>query len=88
MRSVHLTRGRSTAENPFTVDDALVDVGATSRQEVERLGVQVLSPVTLTKRVRMYGEGWSRHRRSPEGLPAPPCSVLWSSGTLGRGHWW
>ena len=57
VRSVHLTRGRNTAENPFTVDDALVDVGAASRQEVERLGVQVLSPVTLTKRVRMYGEG-------------------------------
>ena len=56
VRSVHLTRGRNTGENPFTVDDALVDVGAASRQEVERLGVQVLSPVTLTKRVRWYGD--------------------------------
>ena len=88
VRSVHLTRGRNTAENPFTVDDALVDVGAASRQEVERLGVQVLSPVTLTKRVRLYGEGSGhRHRRSDEGLPAPPCSVPWRSGTLARGHW-
>ena len=26
VRSVHLTRGRNTGENPFTVDDALVDV--------------------------------------------------------------
>jgi putative aminopeptidase FrvX len=42
VRSVHLTRGRNTAENPFTVDDALVDVGAASRVEVERLSVQVL----------------------------------------------
>ncbi len=56
VRSVHLTRGRNTGENPFTVDDALVDVGAASRVEVERLGVQVLSPVTLTKRVRWYGD--------------------------------
>jgi putative aminopeptidase FrvX len=56
VRSVHLTRGRNPAENPFTVDDALVDVGATNRQEVEQLGVQVLSPVTLTKRVRWYGD--------------------------------
>jgi putative aminopeptidase FrvX len=56
VRSVHLTRGRNTAENPFTVDDALVDVGAATRQEVEQLGVQVLSPVTLTKRVRWYGD--------------------------------
>lgn len=58
VRSVHLTRGRNPAENPFTVDDALVDVGATNRQEVEQLGVQVLSPVTLTKRVRAYGNGF------------------------------
>jgi putative aminopeptidase FrvX len=56
VRSVHLTRGRNTAENPFTVDDALVDVGAASRVEVELLGVQVLSPVTLTKRARWYGD--------------------------------
>ena len=56
VRSVHLTRGRATADNPFTVDDALVDVGAVSRQEVERLGIQVLAPVTLTKRVRWYGD--------------------------------
>ncbi|HSE68870.1 MAG TPA: M20/M25/M40 family metallo-hydrolase [Gemmatimonadales bacterium] len=56
VRSVHLTRGRNTAENPFTVDEALVDVGAASRQEVEQLGIQILSPVTLTKRERWYGD--------------------------------
>ncbi len=55
VRSVHLTRGRSTADDPFAVDDAFVDIGASSRREVEALGVGVLTPVTLTKRVQHYG---------------------------------
>lgn len=56
VRSVHLTRGREgPPELPFTVDDAIVDVGADSPAEVDRLGVRVLSPVTLTKRPYRYG---------------------------------
>ena len=57
VRSVHLTRGRAQpSEDPFTVDDAFVDVGAGSKAEVERLGVSVLAPVTLTKRPHVYGD--------------------------------
>jgi putative aminopeptidase FrvX len=56
VRSTHLTRGRPTGnEAPFTVDNAYVDVGATSRDEVIALGVAVLSPVALTKRPHRYG---------------------------------
>ena len=56
VRSVHLTRGREAPpELPFTVDDAIVDVGAGSPAEVDRLGVRVLSAVTLTKRPHRYG---------------------------------
>lgn len=56
VRSIHLTRGRAPPdEEPFTVDDAYVDVGATSRTEVAALGLAVLSPVTLTKRPHRYG---------------------------------
>jgi putative aminopeptidase FrvX len=58
VRSTHLTRGRGGAtEPPFTVDNAYVDVGATSRDEVLRLGLAVLTPVSLTKRPIRYGTG-------------------------------
>ncbi len=56
VRSVHLTRGREgLPETQFSVDDAFVDVGAESSAEVDRLGIRVLSPVTLTKRPHRYG---------------------------------
>ncbi|MBA3761075.1 MAG: hypothetical protein H0X07_11155, partial [Gemmatimonadales bacterium] len=57
VRSIHLTRGRQVADEPFTVDDAYVDVGVSSRQEVAALGIAVLAPVTLTKRPHRYGNG-------------------------------
>ena len=41
VRSIHLTRGRSAASQAFTFDDAIVDVGAMSRPDVEGLGIQV-----------------------------------------------
>jgi len=56
VRSVHLTRGRSgPADQPFSVDDAWVDVGAASRAQVESLGILLLSPVALAKRPMRYG---------------------------------
>lgn len=56
VRSVHLTRGRSGgADQPFTVDDAWVDVGVQSRSQAESLGILVLSPVALTKHPTRYG---------------------------------
>jgi len=58
VRSTHLTRGRPTGnEAPFTVDNAYVDVGATSRDEVIALGLGVLTPVALTKQPHRYGDG-------------------------------
>jgi putative aminopeptidase FrvX len=57
VRSIHLTRGRSgPGEAPFTVDDAVVDVGAATQAEVARLGISVLAPVTLTKHPHAYGD--------------------------------
>jgi putative aminopeptidase FrvX len=55
VRSVHLTRGRERAPGRFTVDSALVDVGATTEAEVAGLGITVLAPVTLHKRPHRYG---------------------------------
>jgi len=58
VRSTHLTRGRPTGnEAPFTVDNAYVDVGAASRDEVLSLGISLLTPVALTKRPQRYGNG-------------------------------
>ena len=56
VRSTHLTRGRPTRdEPPFSVDNAYVDVGAASREEVQALGIDILTPVSLTKRPHRYG---------------------------------
>jgi putative aminopeptidase FrvX len=57
VRSIHLTRGRKPADEPFTVDDAYVDVGVGSRAEAAGLGIAVLAPVTLAKRPHRYGDG-------------------------------
>ncbi len=59
VRSTHLTRGRVATGAPdpvFTVDNAYVDVGASSAAEVPALGIAVLSPVSLAKRPQVYGE--------------------------------
>ncbi len=56
VRSTHLTRGRpSRDEPPFSVDNAFVDVGASSRAEALALGISVLTPVSGTKRPHRYG---------------------------------
>jgi putative aminopeptidase FrvX len=55
VRSIHLTRGRDRATGRFTVDSALVDVGAGSETEVGSLGIRALAPVSLHKRPHRYG---------------------------------
>jgi putative aminopeptidase FrvX len=56
VRSVHLTRGRApVGQEPFTVDDAYVDVGASSYRQASELGVSVLNPVAVIKRPHRYG---------------------------------
>ncbi len=57
VRSTHLTRGRSAGDQPFTFDDAFVDLGAESAAQVARLGIEVLAPVARTKAVHRYGSG-------------------------------
>ena len=59
VRSTHLTRGRVATGAPdpvFTVDNAYVDLGASSTAEVQGLGIAVLAPVSLAKRPQLYGE--------------------------------
>ncbi|HYL55875.1 MAG TPA: hypothetical protein VEU73_09925 [Gemmatimonadales bacterium] len=59
VRSTHLTRGRGGPGSPdpvFTVDNAYVDIGASSATEAQRLGVAVLAPVSLAKQPHVYGD--------------------------------
>ena len=56
VRSIHLTRGRDAGtDDPFSVDDARVDVGAASVMGARALGADVLTPVSLAKKPRRYG---------------------------------
>jgi endoglucanase len=56
VRSVHLTRGRSASDQPFTFDDAFVDVGASNAEEVSALGIRVTTPFVLRKMPQPYGK--------------------------------
>src|SRR6184192_2257094 len=59
VKSTHLTRSRVAPGAPdavFTVDNAYVDLGATSAAEAQGLGIAVLAPVSLAKRPQLYGE--------------------------------
>jgi putative aminopeptidase FrvX len=59
VRSVHLTRGRVGPGAPdplFTVDNAYVDLGASSAADARALGIDVLAPVSLAKQPQRYGE--------------------------------
>jgi putative aminopeptidase FrvX len=56
VRSTHLTRGRAQGDAPFTVDDAVVDIGASTAAEVRAAGVGVLAPVAMLKQVTHYGD--------------------------------
>jgi len=55
VRSTHLTRGRSQGDTPFTVDDAVVDIGAADAAQVRAAGVALLDPVAMLKQVTHYG---------------------------------
>jgi putative aminopeptidase FrvX len=56
VRSVHLSRGRPAApEDPFSLDNAFVDVGATSAAGAAQLGLGLLAPVTRAKHAHRYG---------------------------------
>ena len=54
--STHLARGRAAATEAFTVDDAYVDVGASSAAEVRALGIHMVNAVALAKSSLAYGD--------------------------------
>src|SRR5256885_11245725 len=76
VKSTHLTRGRGAPGAPgpvFTVDNAYVDVGATSAAEVQALGIPLLAPVSLAKRPHLYG---GRLLAAPDAARRAACAAL------------
>ena len=56
VKSTHLQRGRAPNAPVTTLDDLWVDVGATSRADVRRLGIEMLNPVVRDAVGWSYGE--------------------------------
>jgi len=51
MHSVHLWRGLESPRGDFDHGDVLIDVGTRSREETEALGIALLDPITVPKRI-------------------------------------
>lgn len=72
--STHLRRGRAGPQDRmFTVDDAYVDLGAESPEQVRRLGVDIITPVALEKAPHAYGTGLLA---GPEAGQRGSCAAL------------
>ena len=56
VKSTHLQRGRVTNAPLATLDDLWVDVGADSKAEVQRLGIEMLNPVVRDVRAWSFGD--------------------------------
>jgi putative aminopeptidase len=55
VKSTHLQRGRVANAPVATLDDLWVDVGAGSKAEVQRLGIEMLDPVVRDSPAWLYG---------------------------------
>ncbi|HJT65738.1 MAG TPA: M20/M25/M40 family metallo-hydrolase [Pyrinomonadaceae bacterium] len=56
VKSTHLQRGRLANAPVTTLDDLWVDVGATSRTDMRRLGIEMLNPVVRDADAWAYGD--------------------------------
>lgn len=56
VNSTHLQRRRAPNAPPATLDDLWVDVGATSRADVQHLGIEMLNPVVRDGVGESYGD--------------------------------
>ena len=61
VKSTHLQRGRTPNTPVSTLDDLWVDIGATSKAEVGRLGVEMLDPVVPAAHAGAFGGFVSGH---------------------------
>ncbi|HEY7877063.1 MAG TPA: M20/M25/M40 family metallo-hydrolase [Gemmatimonadaceae bacterium] len=82
VRSVHLWRGRSPDEAPATIADLWVDVGASSRAEVQALGIGMLDPVVRDWPQWTYGERVA----GPAAADRVGCAAVAAASTLAPEH--
>src|SRR5687767_9315596 len=61
VKSTHLQRGRAANTPVTTLDDIWVDVGATSKADVHRLGIRMLDPVVHEINALEYGDFVAGH---------------------------
>ena len=61
LKSTHLQRGRVANAPLTTLDDLWVDVGATSKADVQRLGVEMLDPIVRDASVGRFNNYVSGH---------------------------
>ncbi len=73
VRSTHLARGRSSSMDAFTVDDAYVDVGATTGDEARGIGIDMVNPVSMLKAPVEYGDSLLA---GPESGQRGACAAL------------
>ena len=73
VRSTHLARGRSSSTDAFTVDEAYVDVGASSGEEARGIGIDMVNPVTMLKDPIEYGDSLLA---GPESGQRGSCAAL------------
>ena len=76
VRSLHLRRSSPTPDEPFTLADAYLDVGAASASEVGELGIGLLAPVTRAKQVHRYGRDLVA---APNASARAACAALLSA---------
>ena len=79
VKSTHLQRGRVANAPVTTLDDLWVDVGATSKADVQRLGIEMLDPVVRDSAAMQYGDFVTG---SMAGLRAGCAAVAYAS----QGH--
>src|SRR5678816_4032153 len=58
VKSTHLQRGRAANAPLTTLDDLWVDVGAASKTDVQRLGIEMLDPVVRDSPAWFYGQNY------------------------------
>ncbi len=73
VRSTHLARERPTSMDAFLVDDAYVDVGASSGEEARGIGIDMVNSVTMLKAPVEYGDSLLA---GPESGQRGSCAAL------------
>ena len=80
VRSNHLWRRRQNDSTPTTIENLWIDVGARSRAEAERMGIDVLNPV-----VRDWPEWvFSDYVAGPAAVNRAGCAALASAANMSR----